>query len=203
MKNRIYWWNQQKKWYLWFFAKQISLFVGRLHTPHKSHQVKWWFVQNFELDCIRSLEGCYWAKCTLLPLQKAFMGRDSSFCENIWGCNTIFDSHLTNNLRPPGYEAVSSTNRSHFGSDLCFLPPFTRRIFRCFRPALPAFFGFGVKSGSGYGNAQKRFHRIVLRCGSHQSGVADAALMLSRLLVLKLAVWKTHPFGTFLSINIG
>ena len=101
------------------------------------------------------------------------------------------------------YEAVSSTNRSHFGSDLCFLPPFVRRIFRCFRPALPAFFGSWVKSGSGYANAQKRFHRIVLRCGSHQSGVCDAALMLSRLLVLKLAVWKTHPFGTFLSINIG
>ena len=46
------------------------------------------------------------------------------------------------------YEAVSSTNRSHFGSDLCFLPPFARRIFRCFRPALPAFFAFWVKSGS-------------------------------------------------------
>ena len=107
------------------------------------------------------------------------------------------------NLRPPGYEAVSRANRSHFGFDLCFLPPFVRRIFRCFRPALPAFFGSWVKSGSGYANAQKRFHRIVLRCGSHQSGVCDAALMLSRLLVLKLAVWKTHPFGTFLSINIG
>ena len=53
------------------------------------------------------------------------------------------------NLRPPGYEAVSSTNRSRFGSDLCFLPPFARRIFHCFRPALPAFFGFWVKSGSG------------------------------------------------------
>ena len=52
------------------------------------------------------------------------------------------------NLRPPGYEAVSRANRSHFGSDLCFLPLFTRRIFRCFRPALPAFFGFWVKSGS-------------------------------------------------------
>ena len=52
------------------------------------------------------------------------------------------------NLRPPGYEAVSSTNRSRFGSDLCFLPPFARRIFRCFRPALPAFFGFWVKTGS-------------------------------------------------------
>ena len=46
------------------------------------------------------------------------------------------------------YEAVSSTNRSHFDSDLCFLPPFARRIFRCFRPALPAFFVFWVKSGS-------------------------------------------------------
>ena len=52
------------------------------------------------------------------------------------------------NLRPPGYEAVSSTNRSRFGSDLCFLPPFARRIFRCFHPALPAFFVFWVKTGS-------------------------------------------------------
>lgn len=46
------------------------------------------------------------------------------------------------------YEAVSSTNRSRFGSDLCFLPPFARRIFRCFRPALPAPILFWVKSGS-------------------------------------------------------
>ena len=52
------------------------------------------------------------------------------------------------NLRPPGYEAVSSTNRSHFDSDLCFLPPFARWVFHCFRPSLPAFFGFWVKSGS-------------------------------------------------------
>ena len=48
------------------------------------------------------------------------------------------------------YEAVSSTNRSHFDSDLCFLPPFARRIFRCFRPALPAPILFWVKSGSGW-----------------------------------------------------
>ena len=39
-------------------------------------------------------------------------------------------------------------NRSHFGSDLCFLPPFARRIFRCFHPALPAPILFWVKSGS-------------------------------------------------------
>ena len=65
------------------------------------------------------------------------------------------------NLRPPGYEAVSSTNRSRFGSDLCFLPPFARRIFHCFRPALPVPIPFWVKTGSGYANAQKRFHRIV------------------------------------------
>ena len=50
------------------------------------------------------------------------------------------------------YEAVSSTNRSHFGSDLCFLPPFAQRIFRCFRPALPAFFVFWVKTGSSVRN---------------------------------------------------
>ena len=37
--------------------------------------------------------------------------------------------------------------RKQFG--LRFLPPFARRIFRCFRPALPAFFGFWVKTGSG------------------------------------------------------
>ena len=46
------------------------------------------------------------------------------------------------------YEAVSSTNRSHFDSDLCFLPPFARRIFHCFRPALPTPILFWVKSGS-------------------------------------------------------
>ena len=46
------------------------------------------------------------------------------------------------------YEAVSSTNRSRNDSDLCFLPPFARRIFRCFRPALPAPILFWVKTGS-------------------------------------------------------
>jgi hypothetical protein len=52
------------------------------------------------------------------------------------------------NLRPPGYEAVSRANRSHFGSDLCFLPSFVRRIFHCFRPDPSAFFVFWVKTGS-------------------------------------------------------
>ena len=47
------------------------------------------------------------------------------------------------------YEAVSSTNRSHFDSDLCFLPPFARRIFHCLRPALPVPIPFWVKTGSG------------------------------------------------------
>ena len=52
----------------------------------------------------------------------------------------------------PGYEAVSRANRSRFGSDLCFLPPFARRIFHCFRPALPVFFVFWVKTGSSVRN---------------------------------------------------
>ena len=52
------------------------------------------------------------------------------------------------NLRPPGYEVASRTNRSRFGSDLCFLPPFARRIFHCFRPDLPVPIPFWVKSGS-------------------------------------------------------
>ena len=51
-------------------------------------------------------------------------------------------------IRQAGYEAVSRENRSHFGSDLCFLPPFARRIFHCFRPALPVPILFWVKSGS-------------------------------------------------------
>ena len=67
------------------------------------------------------------------------------------------------NLRPPGYEAVSSTNRSHFGSDLCFLPSFVRRIFHCFRPALPAPILFWVKSGSepGYCSATSILSRFI------------------------------------------
>ena len=43
---------------------------------------------------------------------------------------------------------VSRANRSCFGSDLCFLPPFVRRIFHCFRPDLPITIPFWVKSGS-------------------------------------------------------
>ena len=66
------------------------------------------------------------------------------------------------NLRPPGYEAVSRENRSHFGSDLCFLSPFARRIFHCFRPALPAFFVFWVKSGSDTVRPHPRQQRLVV-----------------------------------------
>ena len=71
------------------------------------------------------------------------------------------------NLRPPGYEAVSSTNRSHFGSDLCFLPPFARRIFHCFRPALPAFFAFWVKSGSEAVTSVEDWRAATLRHSPH------------------------------------
>ena len=70
------------------------------------------------------------------------------------------------NLRPPGYEAVSSTNRNHFGSDLCFLPPFARRIFHCFRPALPAPIPFWVKTGSDTVRPHPRQQRLVV----HRTG---------------------------------
>ena len=82
------------------------------------------------------------------------------------------------NLRPPGYEAVSSTNRSHFGSDLCFLPPFVRRIFHCFRPALPAFFGFWVKSGSD----TVRPHPLQQRLVVHRAG-GDSKTDLDDLII--------------------
>ena len=65
------------------------------------------------------------------------------------------------------YEAVSSTNRSHFGSDLCFLPPFARRIFHCFRPALPAFFAFWVKSGSEAVMSVEDWRAATLRHSPH------------------------------------
>ena len=82
------------------------------------------------------------------------------------------------NLRPPGYEAVSSTNRSHFDSDLCFLPPFARRVFHCFCPALPAFFGFWVKSGSD----TVRPHPLQQRLVVHRAG-GDSKTDLDDLII--------------------
>ena len=43
-------------------------------------------------------------------------------------------------------QVVLRVNRSHFGSDLPFFPPFARLIFRCLRPALLAPIPFWVKS---------------------------------------------------------
>ena len=71
------------------------------------------------------------------------------------------------NLRPPGYEAVSRANRSHFGSDLCFLPPFARRIFHCFRPALPVPIPFWVKSGSEAVTSVEDWRAATLRHSPH------------------------------------
>ena len=76
------------------------------------------------------------------------------------------------------YEAVSSTNRSHFGSDLCFLPPFARRIFRCFRPALPAPILFWVKSGSD----TVRPHPLQQRLAVHRAG-GDSKTDLDDLII--------------------
>ena len=76
------------------------------------------------------------------------------------------------------YEAVSSTNRSHFGSDLCFLPPFARRIFRCFRPALPAPILFWVKSGSDTVHPPPRQQRLIV----HRAG-GDSKTDLDDLII--------------------
>ena len=82
------------------------------------------------------------------------------------------------NLRPPGYEAVSNTNRSHFGSDLCFLPPFARRIFRCFRSDLPVPIPFWVKTGSDTVCPHPRQQRLVV----HRAG-GDSQTDLDDLII--------------------
>ena len=82
------------------------------------------------------------------------------------------------NLRPPGYEAVSSTNRSRFGSDLCFLPPFARRIFHCFRPDLPAPILFWVKTGSDTVHSHPLQQRLVV----HRTG-GDSKADLDDLII--------------------
>ena len=82
------------------------------------------------------------------------------------------------NLRPPGYEAVSSTNRSRLGSDLCFLPPFVRWIFHCFHPALPVFFVFWVKSGSDTVCPHPRQQRLIV----HRAG-GDSKTDLDDLII--------------------
>ena len=53
-------------------------------------------------------------------------------------------------FEPPAFWSVGClTHKSEsFWLRFVLLPPFARRIFRCFRPALPTFFGFWVKSGS-------------------------------------------------------
>ena len=73
---------------------------------------------------------------------------------------------------------VSRANRSYFGSDLCFLPPFVRRIFHCFRPDLPAFFGFWVKSGSD----TVRPHPLQQRLVVHRAG-GDSKTDLDDLII--------------------
>ena len=69
-------------------------------------------------------------------------------------------------------------NRSRFGSDLCFLPPFARRVFHCFRPALPAFFGFWVKTGSNTVRPHPRQQRLVV----HRAG-GDSKTDLDDLII--------------------
>ena len=81
-------------------------------------------------------------------------------------------------FEPPAFwsvDVVSKANRSRFGSDLCFLPPFARRIFCCFRPDLPAFFGFWVKSGSSAVRPHPRQQRLVVHCagGDSQTDLDD------------------------------
>ena len=72
-------------------------------------------------------------------------------------------------FEPPAFwsvDVVSKANRSRFGSDLCFLPPFARRIFRCFRPALPVPIPFWVKSGSDTVHSHPlQQHLVVHRAG--------------------------------------
>ena len=58
----------------------------------------------------------------------------------------VTKSHYQSLMDHIGSGKAWDLSRKHEG--LCFLPPFARRIFHCFRPDLPAFFGFWVKNGS-------------------------------------------------------
>ena len=56
---------------------------------------------------------------------------------------------IANEELPAFWSVGCLTHKSEsFRLQFAVLPPFARRIFHCFRPALPAFFGFWVKSGS-------------------------------------------------------
>ena len=68
--------------------------------------------------------------------------------------------------------------RSRFGSVLCFLPPFVRRIFHCFRPALPAPILFWVKSGSNTVHLHPLQQRLVV----HRAG-GDSKTDLDDLII--------------------
>ena len=69
-------------------------------------------------------------------------------------------------------------NRSHFGTDLCFLVLFTRQIFHYFRPDLPAFFGFWVKTGSNTVHSHPPQQRLVV----HRAG-GDSKTDLDDLII--------------------
>ena len=75
-------------------------------------------------------------------------------------------------------EVVSRANRSCFGSDLCFLPPFAQRIFHCFRPDLPVPILFWVKSGSN----TVRPHPFQQRLAVHRAG-GDSKTDLDDLII--------------------
>ena len=69
-------------------------------------------------------------------------------------------------------------NRSRFGSDLPFLAPFVRWIFRCFRPALPVPILFWVKSGSNTVHSHPLQQRLVV----HRAG-GDSKTDLDDLII--------------------